>query len=72
MMMTTGLRASTRESARASAPVDRDLVAFAVSWNPIPPAGVSAMEPVGRYVVPLAVPGADGRKSTQLIQLRKR
>lgn len=84
MMMTTGLQGSARVSSRAGAPVDRDPFASAVSWNPIPPAGVSEMEPVGRhavddiqdapgpFLVPQAIPGADGCNSTQLIQLRKR
>jgi hypothetical protein len=77
IMMTIELQASTGQPARASVLVDR------VSWNPVPPAGVSGTEPRGcrtfvdnildahdRWQVPRAIPGADGCKSLQLVRLR--
>ena len=82
MMMTAGLQASARQPARASARVYRDIGSMAMSWNPVPPAGVSGTKALGGrtfvddvrdahdpFLVP---PGADCRKNSQFIQLRKR
>jgi hypothetical protein len=82
MMMTSGPHASARQPTRAGALGDRDIFAMAVSWSPVPPAGVTGSEPPGGtfldnildarvpFPAPQPIPGAEGRKNTQLIQLR--
>ena len=81
MMMMTGPQASFRPPARASGLVDHDIVVLAVSWNPVPPAGVSGRRPIGGrtfvdgildahdpFLVP---PTADCSRNTQFTQLGK-